>query len=217
MGSPCFRRKIRGLDVPPEVLSAFVLERLKKDAQRRIGPFQKVVITVPAFFDETRRRGHPGRRPAGGPGSARHHQRAHGGRLGLRLPARLSQARQAAPAERQRVLVYDLGGGTFDVTILEIDGTRFHALATDGDVFLGGKDFDERLVNHLAEQFLDRPRRRSAQRSAGRRPTLARRPGRPSTPSPSGHKTTVDLLPRRDPHADRGRRSAVRGADPRPA
>ena len=53
-----------------------------------------------------------------------------------------------------RVLVYDLGGGTFDVTILEIEGARFRTLATDGDVFLGGKDFDERLVNHLAEQFI---------------------------------------------------------------
>lgn len=53
-----------------------------------------------------------------------------------------------------RILVYDLGGGTFDVTLLEIAGTQFRALATDGDVRLGGKDFDERLVNHLAEQFL---------------------------------------------------------------
>jgi molecular chaperone DnaK len=54
----------------------------------------------------------------------------------------------------RRVLVYDLGGGTFDVTILEIEGTRLRTLATDGDVFLGGRDFDERLVNYLAEQFL---------------------------------------------------------------
>ncbi len=52
-----------------------------------------------------------------------------------------------------RVLVYDLGGGTFDVTILELDGDRFRTLATDGDVCLGGKDFDERLVNYFAEQF----------------------------------------------------------------
>ena len=54
------------------------------------------------------------------------------------------------------MLVYDLGGGTFDVTVLEIDGARFHAMATDGDVFLGGKDFDERMVELLAEQFLER-------------------------------------------------------------
>ncbi len=52
-----------------------------------------------------------------------------------------------------RVLVYDLGGGTFDVSVLEITGTEFRALATDGDVQLGGRDFDERLVSHLAEQF----------------------------------------------------------------
>ena len=53
-----------------------------------------------------------------------------------------------------RVLVYDLGGGTFDVTILELAGTQFRTLATDGDVLLGGKDFDERLVNYVAEQFM---------------------------------------------------------------
>ena len=53
-----------------------------------------------------------------------------------------------------RILVYDLGGGTFDVTILEIAGSQFRTLATDGDVLLGGKDFDERLVNYVAEQFV---------------------------------------------------------------
>ena len=54
--SPAYRRKIRGFDVPPEVLSAFVLQRMKQDAELRLGPIQKAVITVPAFFDETRRR-----------------------------------------------------------------------------------------------------------------------------------------------------------------
>ena len=53
-----------------------------------------------------------------------------------------------------RILVYDLGGGTFDVTILELAGSQFRTLATDGDVLLGGKDFDERLVNYVAEQFV---------------------------------------------------------------
>ncbi len=154
VGSLHFHRKLKSFDVPPEVLSALVLERLKKDAERRIGPVSKVVITVPAFFDETRR-----------------HATQEAGRLaGLEVLDIINEPTAAAvaygygrgffdpsraPSSRwkERVVVYDLGGGTFDVTILEIDGARFRALATDGDVRLGGKDFDERLVNHLAEKF----------------------------------------------------------------
>jgi molecular chaperone DnaK len=152
MGSPSFRGKIRGIDVPPEVLSAFVLERLKKDAEQRLGPIRRVVITVPAFFDETRRKA-----------------TQDAGRLaGLEVldiineptAAALAFAHNrgffgasAAPGGPQRVLVYDLGGGTFDVTILQIEAGDFRALATDGDVRLGGKDLDERLVNYLADQF----------------------------------------------------------------
>ncbi len=153
VGSEAFHRKLKGFGIPPEVLSAFVLERLKKDAERRIGPLSKVVITVPAFFDETRRRAtQEAGRLAGlevldiinEPTAA---AVAYGYGRGAFDPARPSSA------WHERVVVYDLGGGTFDVTILEIDGTRFRALATDGDVRLGGKDFDERLVAHLAEQF----------------------------------------------------------------
>jgi molecular chaperone DnaK len=61
---------------------------------------------------------------------------------------------RSASGEALRILVYDLGGGTFDVTILEIEGARFRAIATDGDVQLGGHDFDERLVDYVAEQFV---------------------------------------------------------------
>ena len=156
MGSPRFRRKIRGLDVPPEVLSAFVLERLKKDAQRRIGPIQKAVVTVPAFFDETRRRATQDAGRLAGlevldiinePTAA---ALAYGHQCGF-----LKVSTGGPPPAPQRVLVYDLGGGTFDVTILEIEGMRFHAVVTDGDVWLGGKDFDEQLVNYLAQQFVE--------------------------------------------------------------
>jgi molecular chaperone DnaK len=153
MGAPACRRKIRGFDVPPEVLSAFVLARMKQDAEPRLGPIQKVVVTVPAFFDETRRRA-----------------TQEAGRLaGLDVMDIINEPTAAAVAfgyqhgflnlrtggaeKPLRVLVYDLGGGTFDVTVLEISGTEFRALATDGDVQLGGRDFDERLVSHLAEQF----------------------------------------------------------------
>ena len=126
MGSLSARRKIRGLEAPPEVLSAFVLERLKQDAERRLGPIRQVVITVPAFFDETRRKA-----------------TQDAGRLAqLEVLDIINEPTAAAlayghqqgylaagpPPTRPttcRVLVYDLGGGTFDVTILEIEGGRF--------------------------------------------------------------------------------------------
>ncbi len=155
IGRASFRRPLLDQQVPPEVLDGFMLQRLKEDAQRRLGPIRKVVITVPAFFDETRRKA-----------------TQDAGRLaGLEVLDIINEPTAAAvafgyyrrllepQAERamlppERVLVYDLGGGTFDVTILEMVDDTFRALATDGDVQLGGKDFDERLVHHLAERFL---------------------------------------------------------------
>jgi molecular chaperone DnaK len=153
MGGLLYRHKLRNVDVPPEVLSALVLDRLRKDAEQRLGPIREVVITVPAFFDETRRKATQDAGQLAGltvldiinePTAA---AVAYGYQRGL-----LQSGPQ--PSSAQRVLVYDLGGGTFDVTILEIEGTRFRAVATDGDVLLGGKDFDQRLVDHLAERFL---------------------------------------------------------------
>jgi molecular chaperone DnaK len=155
MGYARYQQKVCNLDVPPEILSALVLERLKQDAERRIGPFGSVVITVPAFFDENRRRA-----------------TQEAGRLaGLEVLDIINEPTAAALAygyqrgfldltgagspQPQRVMVYDLGGGTFDVTVLEIDGNRFRALATDGDVLLGGKDFDMRLVDYVAQQFIE--------------------------------------------------------------
>ncbi len=155
MGGSAFRRKVRGHQLPPEVLSGFVLQRLKQDAERRIGSVRQVVITVPAFFDETRRKATQDAGRLAGlevldiinePTAA---AVAYGYQQGF---LRLAGGEMAA--ERRRVLVYDLGGGTFDVTILEMEGRQFRALATDGDVQLGGKDFDERLVDYIAEQFL---------------------------------------------------------------
>jgi molecular chaperone DnaK len=153
MGRNVFRRSVTGREVPPEVLSAFLLQRLKNDAERRLGPLSRAVITVPAFFDETRRKA----------------TQVAGRLAGLEVMDIINEPTAAAIAfgyhratiaesqaslsEPERVLVYDLGGGTFDVTILEINGAKFRTLATDGDVQLGGKDFDERLINHFAEQF----------------------------------------------------------------
>lgn len=173
MGRREFRRPIAGTQVPPEVLSAFILRQLKQEAERRLDcQIREAVITVPAFFDETRRRA-----------------TQEAGRLaGLKVLDLINEPTAAAIAfgyqrmavlgaagapRRERVLVYDLGGGTFDVTVLEIDGQSFRALATDGDVQLGGRDFDERLVKYVAEQFQSASRG-SSHRSARRGTALAR-------------------------------------------
>jgi len=157
VGTVVYRREVRGVQVPPEVLSAFVLEQLKRDAEQRLGPIKQVVITVPAFFDESRRKATQDAGRLAGlevldiinePTAA---AVAYGHQHGF---LQRGVAGKATEHEPMTVLVYDLGGGTFDVTILEIKGTQFRAIATDGDVQLGGKDFDERIVDHLAEQFI---------------------------------------------------------------
>ena len=154
MGGASWRRKICQVEIPPEVLSAFVLDRLKEDGQQRLGPIREVVITVPAFFDESRRMA-----------------TQDAGRLaGLDVIDIINEPTAAAlayghlhgfldvtqpRAERPlRVVVYDLGGGTFDVTAMQIHGAQYTTLATDGDVHLGGIDWDQHLVNLVAEQFL---------------------------------------------------------------
>ncbi|MFZ1935203.1 MAG: Hsp70 family protein [Thermoguttaceae bacterium] len=155
MGSEYGRRSIRGVKVPPEILSAFVLERLKQDAERRLGPISQAVITVPAFFDETRRKAtqDAGRLVNLEVLDIINEPTAAAVAYGY-LHGRFRDGSRDGDAAPMRILVYDLGGGTFDVTILEMAGTQFRTLATDGDVLLGGKDFDERLVNYVAEQFL---------------------------------------------------------------
>ena len=153
VGSDHYRKEIHGVSVPPEVLSALVLDRIKQDVVRQLGSLDEAVITVPAFFDERRRRAtQEAARMAGirvldiinEPTAA---ALAYGFNQGL--------LRESASDRPAKILVYDLGGGTFDVTILKIAGRHFQTLATDGDVQLGGRDFDERIFNYLAEQFLE--------------------------------------------------------------
>ncbi|MGF1582837.1 MAG: Hsp70 family protein [Gemmataceae bacterium] len=152
MGSPHFRKRVRGEFIPPEVLSSVILKALREDAERRLGAVKKAVITVPAFFDEVRRAA-----------------TVDAGRLaGLEVVDILNEPTAAAIAygyqlgfvlgmdqlnKPVRVLVYDLGGGTYDVTIVEIHGNSLKAIATDGDVQLGGKDWDEKIVTLAAEQL----------------------------------------------------------------
>ena len=152
LGRPFYHRPLGGTKYPPEVLQAWILNRLRNDAQTRLGEFRKVVITVPAYFDEVRRKATQDAGYIAGlevldiinePTAA---ALAFGFQRGRLLAS-------DADSEPRRVLVYDLGGGTFDVTIMEVAAGEFVTLATDGDCELGGRDWDQRLVNYVAESF----------------------------------------------------------------
>ncbi len=154
MGAKVYRRKVNGEHLPPEVISSLILRSLKADAERRLGPVAKAVITVPAYFEDTRRRATVDAGRLAGlevldvinePTAA---AIAYGHQLGF-----LDRSGTSAASSPLRVLVYDLGGGTFDVTIVEVRPDGFKVLATDGDVGLGGQDWDERLVGLAAERF----------------------------------------------------------------
>jgi molecular chaperone DnaK len=155
LGERSYHRAIDGNRYPPEALQAWVLQKLKADASRLIGPFEKCVITVPAYFDETRRKATQDSGYMAGlevldiinePTAA---AVAFGFQQGFLNPA-------GEAAKAQKILVYDLGGGTFDVTVMAIEGRNFTALATDGDVRLGGRDWDERLVDLVAAEFVEK-------------------------------------------------------------
>jgi molecular chaperone DnaK len=157
MGAKVYRKKINGEFLPPEVVSSLILRSVKADAERRLGPVRRAVITVPAYFDERRRRATMDAGRLAGlevldivnePTAA---AIAYGHQLGF-----LNRACQVAGDRPLRVLVFDLGGGTFDVTVVELHGKSFKALATDGDVGLGGKDWDEKLVEIAAGRYRQR-------------------------------------------------------------
>jgi molecular chaperone DnaK len=157
MGHPTYGRPVAGREFRPETLSALILRKLVQDVERRIGPVQKAVITVPAYFDDTRRKA-----------------TKDAGRIaGLEVLDILDEPTAAAlaysfqpprstsdltpdhilPDEQRTVLVYDLGGGTFDVTLVRLSQRRFQTLAIEGDVRLGGKDWDDRIVDYVADRF----------------------------------------------------------------
>ncbi len=152
VGYPVFHKVFDGKQYPPEVIEAWVLNKLRSDAAAQTGDFSKVVITVPAYFDEVRRKA----------------TQDAGYMAGLEVLDIINEPTSAAVAfgyqqgmlreqdksSVRHILVYDLGGGTFDVTVMRIKGNEFVAVATDGDVRLGGYDWDQRLVDLIAEGFI---------------------------------------------------------------
>lgn len=148
MGDTDFVLDFFGVSYTPQELSAFILRKLKNDAEEALGvPVEHCVITVPAYFN-----------------SAQRGATAEAGKIaGFNVLSIINEPTAAAIAlgleylgKSRKMLVFDLGGGTFDVTVMEIRGTTLRTLASDGNAELGGKDFDDRLLSYVADQFRDK-------------------------------------------------------------
>ncbi|MDT4954843.1 MAG: molecular chaperone DnaK [Acidobacteriota bacterium] len=138
------RIRVQGRTYSPPEISGIILQRLKTAAEDFLGEaVTDAIVTVPAYFDDTQRQA----------------TKDAGKIAGLKVERIINEPTAAAlayglgKAESERIAVYDLGGGTFDVSILEMNDGVFEVLSTSGNTFLGGEDFDERIMNWMAEQF----------------------------------------------------------------
>ncbi|NYS24926.1 molecular chaperone DnaK [Rhodobacteraceae bacterium 2376] len=136
--------EVRGENYSPSQISAFILQKMKETAESYLGEdVTQAVITVPAYFNDAQRQA----------------TKDAGKIAGLEVLRIINEPTAAALAygldkkDSKTIAVYDLGGGTFDITILEIDDGLFEVKSTNGDTFLGGEDFDMKIVNYLADEF----------------------------------------------------------------
>jgi molecular chaperone DnaK len=157
MGEEFYPRLLLNERFSPVTLSAVILMKLKRDAEARLGSIDGVVITVPAYFDERRRQATAAAAQSAGLTLLDIINEPTAAALAYAYRDCLSAVDSARPDARlpaQTLVVYDLGGGTFDVTALRTQGGELTVLATAGDVRLGGRDWDERLFHHLADLFV---------------------------------------------------------------
>ena len=144
MGSD-FLFKIRGKDYKPQQISAFILQKIKKDAEAFTGDkVEKAVITVPAYFDDNQRQA----------------TKDAGTIAGLDVVRIINEPTAASLAfgldkakQDMKILVFDFGGGTLDVTVMEMGGGVFEVMSTSGDTQLGGTDMDKALIDHVVDEF----------------------------------------------------------------
>ena len=144
MGSD-YSFKIQDKDYKPQQISAFILQKIKKDAEAFVGePVEKAVITVPAYFDDNQRQA----------------TKDAGTIAGLDVVRIINEPTAASLAfgldkakEDMKILVFDFGGGTLDVTIMEMGGGVFEVLSTSGDTQLGGTDMDKVLIDYIVDEF----------------------------------------------------------------
>ena len=136
--------RVRDREYSPEEISAFVLMEIRSFAEEFLGePVNEAIITVPAYFNDSQRQA----------------TRDAGKIAGLDVLRIINEPTAAALAygldnkENQLIAVYDLGGGTFDVSILKLEDGLFEVLSTSGDTYLGGEDFDKRIMDWLIEGF----------------------------------------------------------------
>jgi len=140
-----FKYNIDGKEYTPQQISAFILQKIKKDAEEFLGePVNKAVITVPAYFDDNQRQA----------------TKDAGTIAGLEVVRIVNEPTAASMAygidkqdKEMKIMVFDLGGGTLDVTIMEFGGGVFQVLSTSGDTQLGGTDMDAALIDYLASEF----------------------------------------------------------------
>jgi len=158
MGAMDFKRTFDGREITPEFLSALILKKLRQDGEKRIGKIGNAVITVPYYFNDARRKATEDAGRIAGlnvidiinePTAATLTYAWKRGELGA----------VGGEQKPHLALVYDLGGGTFDVTVVRYTPSHFQVLATDGDVHLGGIDWNDRLVDHVATEFMAKHKR----------------------------------------------------------